>query len=174
MANYLINFFKHLNTVNKHRFLVCKNCFALGLYFQGLTHDLSKYSPTELLPSVKYYSGTHSPINEERQEKGYSTCWLHHKGINKHHWQYWVDFESGQIEFIDPPKKYVKEMVADRIAACMVYQKDKYHNSSALEFLENSIEKRFIPEKTYLLLKKYLQIVAENDLKTALKIIKND
>ena len=65
-------------------------------------------------------------------------------------------------------------MVADRIAACMVYQKDKYHNSSALEFLENSIEKRFIPEKTYLLLKKYLQIVAENDLKTALKIIKND
>ena len=108
MANYLINFFKHLNTVNKLRFLVCKNCFALGLYFQGLTHDLSKYSPTEFLPSVKYYSGTHSPINEERQEKGYSTCWLHHKGINKHHWQYWVDFESGQIEFIDPPKKYVK------------------------------------------------------------------
>ena len=65
-------------------------------------------------------------------------------------------------------------MVADRVAGCMIYRKNKYINSSALEFLDNSIEKRFIPEKTYLLLKKYLQIVAENDLKTALKIIKND
>ncbi len=168
------NFFLHLHTVNKHRFFVRKYCFRLGLYWQGLTHDLSKYSFAEFWPSVKYFSGKHSPIEEERIDKGYSSCWLHHKGHNKHHWQYWVDFEGGEIEFIDPPKKYVKEMVADRIAACKVYQKDKYHPSSALEFLQYSIERKFIPQKTYELLERYLKIVADNDLYTALEIIKKD
>lgn len=168
------NFFMHLHTINKHRFLVCKYCFKLGLYKQGLSHDLSKYSFEEFWPSVKYFSGKHSPIEEERIDKGYSSCWLHHKGHNKHHWQYWVDFEGGKIEFINPPKNYVKEMVADRIAACKVYQKENYHPSSAIEFLENSIEKQFIPQKTYELLKHYLQIVADNDLNKALKIIKDD
>ena len=39
---------RHLHTINHHKWLVLKHCFAVGLYWQGLTHDLSKYSPTEM------------------------------------------------------------------------------------------------------------------------------
>ena len=40
---------KHFRTITYHKYLVMKGCFAVGLYRQGLTHDLSKYSPTEFL-----------------------------------------------------------------------------------------------------------------------------
>lgn len=169
-----LNFFRHLHTINRHRLLVCRLCFMMGLYWQGLTHDLSKYSPVEFWPGVRYFQGNKSPISAEMQEKGYSEAWLHHKGHNRHHWQYWMDLAKDKgIYFIDPPIRYIKEMVADRVAACMVYQKDKYHPSSALEFLNTGMETNYIPEKTRELLRKYLTIVAENDLKTALNIIKN-
>ena len=168
------NFFLHLHTINKHRFLVCKLCFKMGLYKQGLTHDLSKYSPEEFIPSVKYFQGDKSPIVAERDDLGYSRAWLHHQGRNKHHWQYWMEFISGNITVDEVPIRYIKEMVADRIAACMVYQKDKYHRSSALEFLENGTEKNFMPPKTLATLRKYLTWVAENDLDKALEMVKND
>lgn len=170
----LINFFKHLHTVNKHRFIVMNLCFKLGLYWQGLTHDLSKYSYIEFFTSVKYYTGSKSPIDKEIKEKGYSSCWLHHKGRNKHHWQYWTDFYHGEVVYIDMPLKYIKEMVADRIAACMVYQKDNYQPDSALRFYLNSQEKLFIPKKTSEKLLSYLTIVAENPLNKALEMIKAD
>ncbi len=169
-----INFLKHLHTVNKHRYLVLKLCFKLGLYWQGLTHDLSKYSFEEFIPSVKYFSGNKSPIDQELKEKGYSQCWLHHKGRNKHHWQYWTDFYGGKVIYIEMPLKYIKEMVADRIAACMVYQKENYKPDSALNFYLNSKERLFIPEKTSQKLHYYLSIVANHPLDEALKIIKED
>ena len=167
------NFFKHLHTVNRHRFIVCKLCFKLGLYWQGLTHDLSKYSLSEFWPSLKYYRGDKSPILGQYKEYGYSEIWLHHKGRNRHHWEYWMVFLKDGIVRLEMPEKYIREMVCDRIAACMVYEKDKYHNSSALEFLEGSREKNFMPPNTYATLKKYLTIVAENDLDTAMKTIRN-
>ncbi len=169
-----VNLFKHLHTINKHRFLVMKLCFKLGLYWQGLTHDLSKYSFFEFFTSVKYYTGIKSPIDKEIKEKGYSSCWLHHKGRNKHHWQYWTDFYRGEVVYIEMPLKYIKEMVADRIAACMVYQKETYQSDSALKFYLNSKERLFIPPKTSEKLNYYLTLVAEKPLNEALSIIKND
>ena len=47
------NTFGHLKTVHKHRKYVRKYCFRCGLYKRGLLHDLSKYSPTEFLESIK-------------------------------------------------------------------------------------------------------------------------
>ena len=131
-----INFFKHLHTVNKHRRLVRKNCFKCGLYWRGLTHDLSKYSPTEFFPGVKYYQGFRSPTAEERKEYGYSKAWMHHKGRNKHHAEYWTDFslETKRYEPVKMPKQYVVESVCDRIAASKVYKKDAYTNSEPLEY----------------------------------------
>jgi hypothetical protein len=60
-------FFDHLKTVTKHRREVRKLCFKCGLYWQGLTHDLSKYSPTEFWNGVKFYTGTksHTAANEK-------------------------------------------------------------------------------------------------------------
>ena len=42
-----MNFWGHLSTINHHKRLVLRYCFRLGLYRQGLCHDLSKYSPVE-------------------------------------------------------------------------------------------------------------------------------
>ena len=87
---------RHLHTINHHKWLVMKHCFALGLYRQGLWHDLSKYSPAEFIPGVKYYTGKSSPHNGERADLGYSGAWLHHKGRNKHHMEYWIDYAPGR------------------------------------------------------------------------------
>ena len=171
--NYLRSFFGHLHTINHHRLLVCRLCFKMGLYKQGLLHDLSKYSPAEFIPGVKYYQGYRSPIAAEIEEHGYSSAWLHHKGRNRHHWQYWTAAVKGELKGIEMPIKYIKEMACDRIAACMVYQKEKYTPASALEFLNRSSERKLIPPETLAILTDMLEIVAGNDLDEAVRLIRN-
>ena len=83
---------KHFKTITHHKILVAKGCFRVGLYRQGLLHDMSKYSPSEFLVGCKYYQGFRSPNDAERRAKGYSSAWLHHKGRNKHHFDYWLDY----------------------------------------------------------------------------------
>ena len=122
------NFWGHLKTINHHKMMVMKNCFRVGLYKQGLLHDLSKYSPTEFIPGIKYYQGNRSPNNAQREAEGCSTAWLHHKGRNKHHYEYWIDYptnkEAGLVG-MEMPVKYVVEMFCDRLAASRNYTKDK-------------------------------------------------
>ena len=122
---------KHFKTITKHRFLVMKYCFKAGLYWQGLTHDLSKYSPAEFRVGARYFQGDRSPNDIERREKGYSAAWLHHKGRNKHHLEYWIDYgplpEGGfGMTGMKMPEKYVVEMFCDRYAAARVYQGKKF------------------------------------------------
>ena len=90
----MIKAWKHFCTITKHKNLVLVGCFKVGLYRQGLLHDLSKYFPTEFLVGCKYYKGYMSPNNAEREDKGYSSAWLHHKGRNKHHMEYWIDYAA--------------------------------------------------------------------------------
>ncbi len=134
---------QHFVTITKHRLLVMDGCFRVGLYWQGLTHDLSKYSPTEFRVGARYYQGTRSPNNAEREEKGYSEAWIHHKGRNRHHYEYWTDLspETRQYESVPMPRKYLVEMVMDRRAACMTYQKDAYTDGSAFAYFDRSMEK---------------------------------
>ena len=162
---------KHFITITKHRHLVMKLCFKMGLYKQGLLHDLSKYSYTEFSNSAKYYVGTYSPTISERKEKGYSDIWMHHKGRNKHHYEYWFDFSNVEKKYvpIKIPIQYVKEMICDRIAASKVYLKDKYTKSSALEYFNDRHEMH--PE-TSELLKSWLELVSEKGENEAIKIIK--
>ena len=118
---YLKNFFKHLHTVNKHRLLVFKLCIKAGIPWRGFVHDLSKYSPTEFFESVKYYVGDKSPIMLAKLDIGYSKAWLHHKGRNKHHYEYWYDYSLSKPEVV-MPLKYFKEMICDNLAAGLTYQ----------------------------------------------------
>ena len=109
--------------------LVMKNCFRCGLYWQGLTHDLSKLAPVEFWAGAKYWQGTCSPNNAQRQAEGYSAAWLHHKGRNKHHLEYWIDYAPDgdhAMAGMRMPARYVAEMVCDRIAASKNYKGDKY------------------------------------------------
>ena len=88
----MIHPIRHFITITKHRHRVIINCFKAGIGFQGLFHDLSKYSLTEFIPGAKYYMGIKSPNETERNECGYSSAWLHQKGRNKHHFEYWTDY----------------------------------------------------------------------------------
>ena len=158
---------EHFQTITYHRQLVMKYCFRVGLYWQGLTHDLSKYSPTEFLVGAKYFQGDRSPNNAEKEAKGYSSSWLHHKGRNKHHFEYWMDYTmpgtSDQLlEGVKMPVRYVVEMFMDRIAACKVYQKDAYTDASPLEYHERSKRvKQIMHPETIDLIEKLMKMLAE-------------
>ena len=123
-----MDFWGHLKTVNHHRALVRKYCFRLGLYWQGLTHDLSKYSPVEFWAGAKYFQGDHSPNDAQRKAFGYSASWLHHKGRNRHHFEYWTDYSlnGDGIAGVEMPKKYIAEMFCDRLAASKVYRGEAF------------------------------------------------
>lgn len=154
-------FFHHLHTVNTHRWLVLKNCFACGLYYQGLTHDLSKYSPAEFFVSVKYYQGFQSPYMKEKSIKGYSFGWLHHKGRNKHHWEYWYDTINGIWGPQPMPYRYLLESICDRVAACHVYEKDAYTNASALNYFLTRHDGDHMHPKTAAEIEEMLRMIAE-------------
>lgn len=148
----------HFKTITKHRHAVIKNCFRAGIPFQGLRHDLSKYSPVEFLNGAKYYDGSRSPNELERADIGYSRAWLHHKGRNRHHFEYWTDYNpiEKKLAPIKMPIKYVIEMFCDRVAASKIYMKDKYTDSSPLEYFERGRQNRFINKETSVLLEKLL------------------
>lgn len=128
----------HFVTITQHKILVMKNCFQVGLFRQGLLHDLSKYSPAEFLTGVRYYQGDRSPNAAERDANGFSSAWLHHKGRNKHHFEYWIDFSrlSNGLAGCKMPVNYLVEMVMDRIAACQVYQGREYTSACAWEYYQ--------------------------------------
>ena len=144
----------HFRTITEHRRLVCHYCFRVGLYRQGLVHDLSKYSPTEFWRGAKYYQGNRSPNDAERMETGISQAWLHHKGRNRHHFEYWIDWRvnpDGSISYAGNkmPMRYVGEMFCDRVAASKVYLKEKYTDASPYEyFVKGPPEQMMHPDTT--------------------------
>ena len=112
---------KHLKTVRTHRKYVRRMCWKMGLFWQGLLHDLSKYSITEL-KMCKYWTGKGSPHQACREVIGYSPSWIHHYHKNKHHFQYWWDEdEEGKIIPIKMPYKYVIESFCDMVGASKAY-----------------------------------------------------
>lgn len=141
-----MNFWGHLRTVCRHRALVRKYCFRLGLYWQGLTHDLSKFSPVEFWAGVKYFQGDHSPNDAQRRKYGYSAAWLHHKGRNRHHFEYWTDYSlKGEgVVGVAMPKKYLAEMFCDRLAASRVYRGKDFRLSDPYQFFQRSMQKRIL------------------------------
>lgn len=127
----------HFCTITHHKLLVMRYCFRVGLYRQGLAHDLSKYSPCEFMVGVRYYQGFRSPNSAERAIKGYSEAWMHHKGRNRHHWEYWTDYSIEQQAYIamPMPRRYLAEMLCDRVAASKIYKGTAYTDASPLEYL---------------------------------------
>jgi len=156
---------RHYKTITRHRHLVMKGCFEVGLYKQGLLHDLSKYNPIEFIPGAIYYEGTESPNNTERRKRGYSAAWLHHKGRNKHHFEYWIDYtlkEGHPIEGNKMPVRYVVEMYVDRVSASKNYQKVEYTDKSALLYYEKGKNRYMMHEDTEKLLVMLLKYLADN------------
>ena len=166
LKKLLHNFNGHLHTVNSHRRLVRKYCFKLGLYRQGMMHDLSKYSPSEFIPGVKYYQDGHrSPNNAQREDEVVSKAWLHHKGRNKHHFEYWIDYDvdgnSTILAGMKMPVKYVAEMFCDRVAASRIYNKDKYKDSDPLDYYIKGLGHYIMHPETDALLHNLLKMLAD-------------
>ena len=170
-----MKYWKHFKTITRHRWLVRQGCFRVGLYWQGLVHDISKYSPTEFCNGAKYYQGTRSPNNAEREDKGYSEAWMHHKGRNRHHYEYWTDMslETRRYESVPVPRKYLVEMVMDRRAACKVYQGKDYNPGSALAYLERSREKDLMHPRTKQELTYILTMLRDEGEKKTFRYLKN-
>lgn len=158
-----MNAWKHFKTITRHRHLVMKGCFQVGLYRQGLTHDLSKYSPAEFRVGAKYYTGTRSPNAIERQEKGYSEAWMHHKGRNRHHYEYWTDLDLQTRRYVSMPmpRRYFVEMVMDRIAACKTYHGNAYRDRDALEYYLQAYETALLHPDTSRQLRYVLEMLAD-------------
>lgn len=158
-----MHFFKHFNTITKHRHQVIKHCFKAGIGFQGLFHDLSKYSYIEFFNGAENYVGTRSPNEVERETRGYSLAWMHHKGRNRHHFEYWTDYnpKSKVVEPVEMPIKYVKEMFCDRVAASKIYKGKDYTDSHPLEYFLNAKGRRVIHPKTSDLLESLLVMLKE-------------
>ncbi|MCI6554015.1 MAG: DUF5662 family protein [Lachnospiraceae bacterium] len=156
---------KHFKTVTYHKYLVMQGCFKVGLYYQGIMHDMSKYSLSEFLVGARYYQGNRSPNNAEREALGYSSAWLHHKGRNKHHYEYWIDYSiqniPGGMAPAPMPERYIVEMLMDRIAASKVYLKEKYTDRSPLEYYLSGRDPAPLHPNTKKLLEKLLYMLAE-------------
>lgn len=168
---------RHLRTINEHRKLVRSYCFRLGLYRQGLTHDLSKYSPAEFIRGAKYYTGKGSPIAAERRDRGISEAWLHHKGRNRHHSESWIDYiiePDGKVGFgpLRMPPEYVAEMFCDHIAASRIYKGADYSDSSPLEHYERRRGSKIIHPETDEELRKMLVILREQGEDAAFRYVK--
>lgn len=134
-----LKYIKHFKVIMVHKWVVMIECFKRGLYWQGIMHDWSKLHPVEFFESAKYFQGNTTPVNAIKKEKGHSIAWLNHKGRNKHHWQYWVDWYDGELRPVKMPKKYLDEMVCDLIGASKAYLKGKYDCREPLNyFVKNS------------------------------------
>ena len=169
---------KHFKTITYHKYLVAKGCFQIGLYKQGLLHDMSKYSPTEFVVGLKYYQGDRSPNNAEREAIGYSSAWLHHKGRNKHHYEYWMDYSKmaapGELVPVPMPDKYIAEMIMDRIAACKTYQGKAYTDKSPLEYYLAGKDPAPLHEYTKKHLEQFLYMLAEKGEGETFRFIKKE
>lgn len=166
--------FKHFHTITKHRHKVIYHCFKTGIGWQGLFHDLSKYSPTEFIPGAKYYLGTRSPNERERELFGYSLAWMHHKGRNKHHFEYWVDINptTKRYDPVPMPLRYITEMFCDRVAACKIYRGKNYADNSALDyFIRGNARTKMHPE-TADILEEWLTMLAERGERETFAYIK--
>ncbi len=155
--------FRHFVTITRHRHRVIAHCFRAGIGWQGLFHDLSKYSPTEFWPGARHYQGTRSPNEAERELYGYSRAWMHHKGRNKHHFEYWCDLDLATNLYapVPMPLRYVKEMFCDRVAASKIYQGKKYNDGHPLAYFRWAKARDKMHAQTADLLESWLVMLAE-------------
>ena len=170
----MIHPIKHLKVICHHRHLVIKHARKAGIFWQGLGHDLSKFSPTEFFTGAKYFLGTRSPNERERELFGYSSAWLHHKGRNKHHFEYWNDVNPAtkRYEPVKMPTKYLIEMFCDRVAASKTYQGENYTDEHPLNYFLRGNAKLSMHKDTAETLEMLLRMLAEKGEDETFKYIK--
>lgn len=166
---------KHFSTITKHRHKVIAHCAKAGILWQGLRHDLSKYSPTEFIPGARYFQGDRSPNERERELYGMSMAWMHHKGRNRHHYEYWNDYnpKTRQIENVEMPLKYVIEMFCDRMAASKIYKGKDYTDAEPYTYFLRIKGKHRLHPNTEELLERLLVMLRDEGEEATFKYIRS-
>ncbi|MBR3844128.1 MAG: catalase [Clostridia bacterium] len=169
-----MNWYKHFSTITKHRHQVIRHCAKAGIFWQGLRHDLSKYTPTEFFNGVRNFQGYRSPNEQERETKGFSEAWMHHKGRNRHHFEYWTDYnpKTKRVEPVPMPTRYVAEMFCDRLAASKIYNKENYTPHQPLDYFIKGKPRRIIHPETSDLLEGWLTLLDQQGEDAVFKAIK--
>ena len=158
--NIVEKIFKHIKLVSKHKWVVFKLACKVGIPWRGFMHDWSKFSPEEFWESVKYYNGKKSPIIVCKQKNGYSKAWLHHKGRNKHHTDYWVDLSAPDKTPIIP-YPYVAEMICDKLAAGIIYKGKEWTKGYELQYWLNERDKTLVNDQVEALITEVFTQVSE-------------
>ncbi|MDD3222441.1 MAG: catalase [Clostridia bacterium] len=172
----LKNGWGHLKTITTHKIAVMDECFKVGLYKQGLLHDLSKYTPEEFRTGVYFFQGTRSPNAAEKEFRGYSKAWLHHKGRNKHHFEYWIDLAPNRedgLQGAKMPVKYVIEMFLDRVAAAKIYHKNDYTDCHAWNYYNMNKQYITMHPDTRKLLERLLKMLCRYGERRTMSYIRN-
>jgi hypothetical protein len=138
-----MRFVKHLKTVLRHKYHVCRVCRDFGILGRGLWHDLSKLSPQEFR-LYKYATGVNSPVSEEKKLKGYSSAWHRHKGLNRHHFEWWLDIREGQLYAIKPEWPDILEILADWIGAGIAYGHGRFDEHEPLAYFVKRKDRHFM------------------------------
>ncbi len=120
-----MKYWKYLKYIIRHKWYVAIECFKMGLFIHALTHDLSKFRPSEWIPYARFFYGTYPdlPINgkglcKQDIQHHFDVAWLNHQHRNKHHWQYWVLHEdSGDLKLMLQDGGVLKQMACDWIGA---------------------------------------------------------
>lgn len=138
------NTFRHFWKILKHKYWVfyyCRKVGVKGLMWRGIKHDMSKFSPTEFWESVRYYQGDSSPIDACKKDQGMSRAWMHHKGRNTHHYEYWVDnFDNGG-QPLPVPYQDAVEMLCDYLGAGRAYMGKDFTYQKEYEWWLKKCEK---------------------------------
>ena len=121
-----MNFNKHwkyLKYVVRHKYYVFQECRKLGVSFrQALLHDISKFRHDEWEAYAEFFYGDHRNRKRKNNEVDFTDdyktnfdyAWNYHLKRNPHHWQYWIlHFDSGDMDVLEMPDRYRKEMLAD-------------------------------------------------------------
>ena len=117
----------HTLTILRHKFWVFRYCLVAGIPWQGLCHDLSKFSRFEFWESVHYYNGRYSPILVcKLLNDGFSMAWIHHHGRNLHHYEAWHDDFDRGVHPIDMLYPFAVEMVCDCLGAGHAYMRSAF------------------------------------------------
>ena len=154
----------------KHKWLVMVHTFKCGIPLRGILHDLSKFSPSEFIPSAKYYNGHYSPIVNERKNEGlYSSVFTHHTNRNKHHFEYWISEYKGDFVLKAMPYKYALEYICDMIAASKTYLGKEYKKDEPLKFFLSRYDHYLMHSATKEFVKILLEKYAQNDFKALKK-----
>ena len=103
-----------------HKWFVYKAGKGSVSLWRLLTHDISKFLPSEYFPYAFFYYGAKFGI--EPNKAAYKAAVRLHKGRNDHHFEHWQAGE-GAHQYIsgEMPDACIDEMVADWFGAARAY-----------------------------------------------------